>query len=67
LIEGIRDMHSSNVIHRDLKSANILLHFPDNDLLELKKDEKLRFIRTAHLNEVPFEIKVSDFGFAKIL
>lgn len=48
-----------------MKLANILLHFPDEDLLSLKKEEMKQFLKTVNLLETPFEIKISDFGFAK--
>ena len=37
IIQGMRDMYNVNVIHRDLKLANILIHFPNVDLLSLSK------------------------------
>lgn len=58
-------MHNVNIIHRDLKLANILLHFPNEDLLALNREMRLKFISEANLREVPFEVKISDFGFAK--
>lgn len=58
-------MHNVNVIHRDLKLANILLHFPHVDLMSLPKEERLEFIKNANLKEIPFEVKITDFGFAK--
>lgn len=65
IIEGIRDYNNVNIIHRDLKLANILLHFPEKDLLSMSKEERLQFIETANLKENAFEVKISDFGFAK--
>lgn len=29
IIEGMMHLHSLRVLHRDLKLANVLLHFPD--------------------------------------
>jgi serine/threonine protein kinase len=29
-VQGLNDVWSLNIIHRDMKLANILLHFPDN-------------------------------------
>jgi serine/threonine protein kinase len=52
-------------MHRDLKLANILLHFPNVDLLKLNKKERIEYIRTVNLKEANFTIKISDFGFAK--
>jgi len=66
LVQGLLDISSSSIIHRDLKLANILLHFPEKDLLSLKKEERLAFIKSVNLREEKFEVKISDFGFAKI-
>jgi serine/threonine protein kinase len=30
IVQGLNDVWSLNIIHRDMKLANILLHFPDN-------------------------------------
>ena len=54
-------------MHRDLKLANILLHFPKIDLLASRKQERLDYIKTFSIIDTPFEIKISDFGFAKVL
>jgi serine/threonine protein kinase len=35
--------------------------------LSLTKEERADFIMNANLKEIPFEIKISDFGFAKII
>jgi serine/threonine protein kinase len=40
IVEGMRDINNVNIIHRDLKLANILLHFPNVDLLSLNKEER---------------------------
>ncbi|CDW74806.1 protein kinase domain containing protein [Stylonychia lemnae] len=66
LVQGLLDIASSSIIHRDLKLANILLHFPERDLLTLKKEERIAFIKNVNLREEKFEVKISDFGFAKI-
>ena len=65
IVVGLRDINKGKVIHRDMKLANILLHFPNEDLLALKKDERKVFLKNVNLVETPFEIKISDFGFAK--
>eukprot|EP00347_Sterkiella_histriomuscorum_P009526 403340869 len=66
IIQGLMDMGLANIIHRDLKLANILLHFPNRDLLSLKKEERVNFIQNVNLLHEEFEIKISDFGFAKV-
>ena len=34
LVAGIKDVWALGIIHRDMKLANILLHFPDNPELD---------------------------------
>jgi serine/threonine protein kinase len=42
LISGLKDLYDFDIVHRDLKLANILLHFPEKigeyDLLEIMID-----------------------------
>lgn len=52
-------------MHRDLKLANILLHFPDKDLFDCNEEEKREFISNVDLRTTKFEIKIADLGFAK--
>jgi serine/threonine protein kinase len=67
LIAGIKDIHTGRVVHRDLKLANILLHFPDIEMGLFTKEERINFIKEVNLSHVRFQIKISDFGFARIL
>jgi serine/threonine protein kinase len=61
-------MHSSNIFHRDLKLANILLHFPQrNKLLEMSEDEKLLVLKDIDILKEEFEIFIADFGFSKVV
>lgn len=64
---GLRDINAAHIMHRDLKLANILLHFPNIDLLGQKKQERIEYIKNMVIKETPFEIKISDFGFAKVI
>lgn len=66
IVQGLIDISKAYIIHRDLKLANILLHFPNHDLHSLSKQARKDFIRGTNLCEIDFEIKISDFGFAKI-
>ncbi len=69
LVSGFFDMMQVLVIHRDLKLQNIMLHFPDNQeqLMNMNKDEKRRFLRSVDLLSTRFEVKIADFGFSKKL
>lgn len=40
IVVGMKDIAMMSVIHRDLKLANILLHFPQIDLLSMPKQER---------------------------
>ena len=69
LVTGFNDMMSVLVIHRDLKLQNIMLNFPENDeqLINMNKEERKKFLRTVDLTKTKFEIKIADFGFSKKL
>ena len=61
-------MSSIDVVHRDLKLANIMLHFPDIPCFDqLSSPEKLLFLKRVDLLETHFEVKVADFGLSRIL
>jgi serine/threonine protein kinase len=66
VVRGMADIASASIIHRDLKLANILLHFPTKDLLSISKHKRLDIIKKINLGNVKFEVKISDFGFAKL-
>jgi len=64
---GCEAMWKLNIIHRDLKLSNILLHFPDNPELEtMDKKAKLVFLRRVNLTETKFICKIADFGLSTI-
>jgi serine/threonine protein kinase len=54
VIAGIKDIHMSKVVHRDLKLANILLHFPDVKMDKFTHDERVDFIKEVDLSHVRF-------------
>ena len=51
LVSGIAAIHKAQAIHRDIKLANIMLHYE-------KEDDKV--------NENPI-VKIGDFGFARLI
>ena len=61
------------VLHRDIKSANILLHYPDHTRKELEslgdfKALPLSGIQIATKQVTPqYQVKLADFGFSKLL
>ena len=45
LVNGIKDIWKLNIIHRDMKLANILPHFPENPELDgMNRTEKRAFL-----------------------
>ena len=54
IVNGVKYIHNKNIIHRDLKSDNIMLEFSNNNDIK-------------NLNIMNTKIKIIDFGFAIIL
>ena len=68
VVHGIMDIWKLNIIHRDMKLANILLHFPDNPELDsMTRQEKRQFLSKIDLNTTNFSAMISDFGLSTIL
>ena len=68
VVAGIKDVWALGIIHRDVKLANILLHFPDKpDLEGLTKQQKKAFLQSVDLTRIEFQVKISDFGLSTIL
>jgi len=56
------------MIHRDMKLANILLHFPDNpEVSTMTRVDKKKWLASIDLTKIKFEAKISDFGLSTIL
>ena len=54
IIKGFVYLHSRNILHRDIKLANILVKFPTEEDKE-------------NLNMLKCEIRIADFGFSRYL
>jgi serine/threonine protein kinase len=68
VVYGILDIWKLRIIHRDMKLANILLHFPNKPELDgMTKQEKREFLTKIDLSNTNFEAKISDFGLSTIL
>ncbi len=52
VLNGLSELHSKKIIHHDIKPANILLHYDNNE--DLKQ-----------LNLMKCKFKISDFGLSK--
>mgnify|MGYP000442247181 CR=1 FL=1 len=64
MIDAMAHFQVNNALHRDLKLANIFLHFPDMVGKEDKIDKK--WLKRVDLNTERFYIKIGDMGFSKI-
>ena len=51
-------------MHRDLKLANILIHFPT--MVGREKEITSEWLKNVDLLRTKFEIKIGDLGFSKI-
>ena len=68
IAKGLRDIQKKEIIHRDLKPANILLHFPFVPKLDqISPQAKRQFLKKVNLTKKQFEVKISDFGFSRVL
>lgn len=74
LVAGFKEIYKQQVMHRDLKLANILVNFPDefvnfNSIKNL--DEKALMmkqrLRELDLIKSNMEVKIADLGFAREL
>lgn len=55
LVLACRDIWKLNIIHRDIKLANVLLHFPDHpNFSKMDKNEKLNYIRNVDFTKINF-------------
>ena len=58
-------LQSLSIIHRDLKLANLLIHFPD--LISKEDTFESDWVESIQLSKTNFVVKIADLGFSKIL
>jgi serine/threonine protein kinase len=61
IILGFKHLYQHQVVHRDLKLDNLLIHFPNRDNLEPLDTS------TIDLTTEKFEVKIADFGYSREL
>lgn len=74
LVNGFKEIYKQQVMHRDLKLANILLHFPNEDFdtrVFANQTEKIDYVnakmKTIDLVDSDMIIKIADLGFSREL
>ncbi len=68
VVLGIKDIWELSVIHRDMKLANIVLHFPDNpEMTRMNRNDKKKFLEKVDFTKINFYAKIADFGLSTIL
>lgn len=73
-MHGFKEIYRHQVMHRDLKLANILIHFPFEDFNKMNfpsQTAKMDFIntklKTIDLIKSRAEFKIADLGFSREL
>ena len=74
LVAGFKEIYKKQVMHRDLKLANILVHLPKTDLTKVnqlqgnaKKIALNQLLGEIDLVKEDIQIKIADLGFARLL
>jgi serine/threonine protein kinase len=68
MLLALKHCHSKNVMHRDVKPANILIHFPGIKSIDPKKDPLLNLeLETPNpeLDLANAEFKLADFNISR--
>jgi serine/threonine-protein kinase ULK/ATG1 len=73
-VSGFKEIYKQQVMHRDLKLANILLHFPNEDFdtrqfksQTAKIDYMNDRMKTIDLVQSQMQVKIADLGFSREL
>ena len=66
IVRGVAAMHERDIMHRDLKLDNVMVHFPSLSYKELfdKRFDLLQYISEINL-EGDFQVKLADLGLAR--
>ena len=68
VVKGCIDVWNLSVIHRDIKLANVLLHFPDNPEVDsMSRSDKFAFVKQFNFSTGSFKAVLSDFGLSTIV
>lgn len=62
IINGLSAMYKMKVVHRDLKLANILIHFP-NMGENVTKD----MLKNMNMETEEFQVKIADLGYSRAI
>ena len=68
VVLGCTQLWALNIIHRDIKLANVLLHFPNNPELEhFDKFQLADFLMKFDFSTGKFKALISDFGLSTVV